>query len=78
MVIDQNILAETTKCKNDFECLKNEDYFCVTRKVEHCVNRAVYFTNCDINTSCNYKLIFGNDVVCHCPTRKEIFNKYNK
>ena len=78
MVIDQNILLETTKCRNDFECLKNEDYFCETKKVTHCVSDVVYFTNCNSITSCNYKIRFGNEIICQCPTRKEIFNKYDK
>lgn len=75
MIIAQQILDETIHCNHNFECLKNEDHFCLKAKVIRTVNGKIYFINCAEYCN-NYKIDFGNSTVCHCPTRKEIFNKY--
>lgn len=74
--IDKKILDATIHCKYNFECLQNENHLCLNANVDSCVNDSVHFINC--NEPChNYKISFGNSNICFCPTRKEIFNKYN-
>jgi len=73
--IDQNILNETIHCDYDFECLKNKNFLCKRTKVENFISRKVLFINCN-NLFCKYRMNFGDGVICHCPTRKEIYNKY--
>ena len=73
--IDQTILNETTKCSNDFECLRNENYVCRTMKVESCIGGTILFMNCK-DKLCNYKIYYGNGTICNCPVRKELYNKY--
>lgn len=77
MKIDKEILKKTTRCEKKFECLKNENYTCIILKVESHANGKVLFVNCE-NYICKYKMNFGDGTVCNCPTRQEIFRKYNK
>ncbi len=74
--IDKPILDATTHCEYNFECLENKNHFCLQSKINHCVNDAVHFTDCSISCP-NYKINFGKSTICFCPTRKEIYNKYN-
>ena len=73
--INEQTIKETTKCGKNFECLKNENSFCLGNVVS-CVNGKVHFVDCA--ESCRYKIRFGNSPFCSCPTRKAIFNKYGK
>jgi hypothetical protein len=73
-ITDQTI-KETTKCSRDFECLKNENHFCLGNVV-NCVAGEVHFVSCTGN--CRYKIRFGVSSFCSCPTRKAIYNKYGK
>ncbi len=75
MEIDKEILKKTSDCKKNFDCLKNDQHiFC---KVEYCVNHEVHFVKCMDVDYCVFKMYFGQSFTCNCPTRKEIFNKYN-
>ena len=73
--IDEKILKATTTCAHHFGCSENENHPCLA-KVEDCVSREVHFVNCP--RQCSYRMNYGNSVICHCPTRKEIFNNYKK
>lgn len=77
MEIDEETLNETIQCDYKFECLKNENHLCLLAKVEHCVGWKVHFINCT-EKSCNYQLDYGASKICLCPTRKKIYNKYEK
>ena len=75
MNIDKEVLKQTTKCEKSFSCLKNTNH--VYCKVESCVSKKVHFIKCLNNDEyCVYKMAFGTSFVCNCPTRKEIFNKF--
>ncbi len=74
--IDDKILKEASKCSYEFGCLENENHVCLA-KVNDCIDAKIHFVNC-IAKRCNYYLSFGSHVVCNCPVRKEIFNKYGK
>lgn len=75
LLIDKKILSETINCKRHFECLINENSKCFKMKVNKSINDSVIFIDCF--GSCNYKVNYGNARICVCPTRKEIFKKYN-
>lgn len=75
-VIDKTILDETVHCRKDFECLENDNSLCVAKKVESLVDGKVLFLKC--NEMCRYKITYGNSAICNCPTRIEIFRKYNR
>ncbi len=75
MQIDKKTIDSTVFCKNNLDCLTNEEHFCLKAKVENCINEKVYFINCN-NPCCNYKINFGKSCVCDCPVRKEIYDKY--
>ena len=73
MKIDQTILEKTTTCRKCFNCLTDEKH--ILCKIEHCINN-VYFLEWSAKNNCRYKLKFGLEKICMCPTRKEIYKKY--
>ena len=72
-VSDVTICA-TTKCNKNFSCLTG------TRKdlcpVDYCINQGLTFVECVEETDCNYRTPYGDSVVCLCPVRIELYNKY--
>jgi len=76
MEIDKKIVAETSKCEKNFDCLNNNEH--VYCHVESCVNKGVHFISCQEKSTCSYKMTFGFSFICTCPIRKEIFNKYGQ
>lgn len=75
MNIDKDILDKTTKCTEDFACLKDKNHHCLKSKIDSSVNNTLIFINCNTNI-CSYHMNFGNSVICHCPIRKAIYFKY--
>ena len=73
MEISKKILDETVHCQKDFDCIKNNNICC---KVDYCVDKTVHFVKCSEENYCRYKMNFGYSLICNCPTRKEIYNKY--
>jgi hypothetical protein len=76
MIIDDKIIEKTTKCLDNFGCLKDENHPCLVMGVDFCIAGKVHYVDCS-KKSCNYKMGYGDSTICNCPTRKEIFNKYN-
>ena len=73
--IDEKVITETSLCKKNFECLKNDKE--VICKVEPSVYERILITKCLDNRLCNYKKSFDySPFQCTCPTRKEILIKY--
>ena len=69
---------QSTKCPYNFECLSNDDWnTCI-------IERELYSNGLDIKNKankafCPYSMSFGFSMyVCQCPTRYEIYNRYNK
>jgi len=74
--IDEKTLNETTQCHRDFSCLTNNDRACC--EVEKCLARNILLMKSLDKEYCNYRMFAANSyVVCGCPTRKEIYKKYN-
>jgi len=73
--VSEETIEETKKCDKDFSCLEGQREDLCT--VEQCVNGKVHFIEClDRSNGCPYKISFGYSFICHCPTRKELYNKH--
>lgn len=75
MDIDEKTIKETTQCRHNMDCLKNEEHHCIKTKVKDCIEGKLHFMHCT-DYSCTYRMHYGNSEICHCPIRKEIYNKY--
>ena len=74
--IDESILNATLKCKDSFACINGgKDCFC---EAEQMVSDKVLFVKPNKNIACSYMKYFGDSLYCTCPTRMEIYRKYNK
>ncbi len=71
--IDEKVLKETTKCKKNFTCLTDISNSCC--EVKSCVNDNLIFVDYKCEDKCDYKMSFGNEYICNCPTRKNIYKK---
>jgi len=72
--VSEETIAETTKCEKDFSCLQGQhDDLC---PIDYCVNGKVHFIKCLNGQGCSYQGSFGNGLLCHCPVRKELYNKH--
>jgi hypothetical protein len=81
--ISDEVIKRTTKCHVNFSCLNNEENpecwddepLCpVTREI----NKDLLIVEGNDNFHCNYKSLFGDDIVCSCPVRYEIYERYRK
>lgn len=78
MEIDNQILKRTTQCDKSFVCQHDpNNCYCLSLKVERCVEGKIIFINC-VNSLCKYYLSFGRAIICNCPTRIGIYLKYNR
>jgi len=73
-IVSEETIKNTQKCHKDFSCLKGQgDDHCA---VDSCINGKVHFVECLEKKYCSYQTSFGYGLICHCPVRKEIYNKY--
>ena len=73
--IDQEVIDQTEKCKNNFACLKG-DADCLG-KVDYSADHQILFVKSDcVKDHCSYYLPYRNSFFCWCPTRNEIFERY--
>jgi hypothetical protein len=72
--ISDEIKLSASYCTKEFSCLSdaNRD---LCRVKEH-IGEKVYFIACKEDKYCAYKESFGNENLCTCPVRKEIYDKY--
>ena len=74
MKIDGEIIKETTECEKNFVCLSGKNnIYC---GVEACISNDIHFVNCKSKDYCSYKMFIGKSIICKCPIRKEIYNKF--
>ncbi len=72
-VCDITIRA-TTKCDKEFSCLEgSRQDLC---SVKYCINRGISFVECANDNNCYYKTSYGDGMICLCPVRNELYNKY--
>lgn len=73
--VSEETIAETQRCKKGFSCLTGQrEDLC---QIESCINEKVHFLKCLNDETCSYKGTFGDGIICYCPTRKELFNKFD-
>jgi len=72
--ISDESLKATTHCKKAFSCLTGDRKDLCT--VEQCVSEKIHFIKCLNDSFCFYRHSFGMGHFCACPTRQELFNKY--
>jgi len=73
-MISKNILKDTTKCRDNFACLRGDKH-CIC-DIDDCSNGNVHFIRPLGNNMCEYKMAFGYSFTCNCPVRKEMYNLY--
>jgi len=67
----------TTKCPYDFECLGNNYWRSCSIERELHGNGLEIKDKCDKGL-CDYSMLFGSSMyLCHCPARREIYERYN-
>ena len=74
--LDEHILNNTIECNSNFSCLSGDNKcFC---GILNRVGKFLFINYDDSKIICKYRMSFGYTSVCHCPTRKEIYNQYKK
>ena len=74
-VISEQTIKATTECKEEFACLTiGVKDLC---RVKGCKDHDVYFIKCLEHKDCPYQERVDHTCFCGCPTRREIFDKYN-
>lgn len=73
--VDEEILKETTKCKEGFVCLASEVHG-LCKVASSAAGGKVLFVCAEKKTRCPYCVPFGNSFVCNCPTRIELYKRY--
>jgi len=71
--VSQAIIQQTIQCDKDFACLKPGNH--PGCSIKECINDQVHFV-AKHSRYCPYGLSFGNEVICSCPVRKELYNRY--
>lgn len=66
-------IIQTTKCEKQFACLTNEINICC--KVVKCIGKSVCFIDDEAKNDCNYKICYGDSMICSCPVRIELHNE---
>ena len=61
------------RCKKKFACLKDQSTCC---KVDDCINDSVLFVKSTYDAPCPYQQLFGNEFICNCPVRKELYDRH--
>jgi len=72
--IDDSILEKTDRCIKNFACLTDRKCLC---EISLCFNKNNLIIKYDKNKPCKYKVSMGDTILCSCPTRKEIYDRYN-
>lgn len=72
--ISQEILDLAKNCDKNFACLAESDN--PSCKIASCINE-VYFLE-KLERVCPFNMHFGNNVICNCPVRLEIYRKYGE
>ena len=74
--INDHIINSTIECNGNFSCLSGDNKcFC---EIADRVGEVIFVNYDDSKIICNYRGSFGSSSICHCPTRKEIYNHYRK
>ena len=74
--ISEEILKRTIRCPHDLKCLAEEEYpLCSADSLDRGCD---LFVKAEKDTRYHYKLPLGFGCLCICPTRLEIYERYNR
>jgi hypothetical protein len=76
LMVSEVVLKETTQCQTGFQCLSSVGKdLCPVEKPKR---GSILLIKKKVYTSCPYMISFGiSSHICKCPTRKDIFSRYN-
>ena len=72
--IAESILKSTDRCLKEFACLNEGECLC---EISLSLDRNNLVIKYDKNKPCQYKVSMENTIICSCPTRKELYDRYN-
>ena len=73
--ISEDILQRTINCARDFSCLAvGKTPIC---KAKRSMGVSLLEITLKNFVDCSYRVSFGYTYFCTCPTRNEIYNRYN-
>jgi len=75
IIIDQKII-DITKCDYNFICLKKETRHEIC-EINRCVDNKICFLKKKNKKQCNHAVNYANTVICNCPVRIELFEKFD-
>lgn len=79
IVISDQILSETKECTRGFSCLNTvQDKNPKICEVLDADGENVLFLKTKRIAECSYQISFGESLICTCPTRYAIHEKYRK
>ncbi len=72
--VSKEAVQACVKCPRGLSCLEESDRdLC---RVASCVDGAMHFITCAHDGPCPYKQPVWERLLCNCPVRREIYNKY--
>lgn len=75
LFIREDVKQKSTECKKGFSCLSAaRTDLCI---VLSCFDCDIHFIHCLNTEACSYQHKIGERFYCDCPTRKELYKKYN-
>ena len=76
--ISKDVIHQTKKCRHNFECLNGNLDNCSCSAHHYLGVGGVVLKNDDkINCFCDYLTTRGHSLICSCPTRIELLEKYD-
>ena len=72
--VSDKVRKAAKKCNKGFACLKENGKPVCT--VDDCINDQILFVKVPNAEYCPFKQPFGNEFICNCPVRKELYDKY--
>jgi hypothetical protein len=72
--VSRDAVEAAAACTKGFSCLNGSGgHLC---PVEYSVDGKVHFITCLNDARCSMQQTFGNRLLCGCPVRKELYNRY--
>ena len=76
IIIDPEIIDQTTKCRGNYSCLSGEKgCLCEVEEFFESPDGIVFIKSTGSQV-CNYKISYGYGWICGCPTRKALFETH--
>ncbi len=71
--ISDEVRKKTKQCTHEFGCLTGEKTVC---SVDQFIEDDGVFIQRPQDVFCPYLMHFGNSHICQCPTRREMYERY--